>query len=86
MFPHKFHKAECKRSHHMSPMQKSNPLESVCVPPFKQDAKKRGLRPRENSSFFTKITEYFSAYFHHISTLAGALKYPHKSWTSGCRA
>ena len=37
----------------------------------KQDAKKRGLRPRKNSSFFTKITEYFSAYFHLISTLAG---------------
>ena len=30
----------------------------------KQDAKKQELRPRKKSSFFTKVTEYFSANFH----------------------
>jgi len=39
----------------------------------KQDAKKQGPRPRKKSSFFTKVTEYFSANFHLTSTLAEAL-------------
>jgi len=49
-----------------------------------QDAKKRGLRPRKKLLFFTKVTKYFSANFHLISTLAEALKFPHESLKPGC--
>jgi len=34
----------------------------------KQEAKKQGLRPRKKSSFFTKVTEYFSGYFDPIDS------------------
>jgi len=51
----------------------------------KQDAKKQGPRPLKKSSLFTKVTECFPGYFDLISTLAGALKCPHRSWKPGCQ-
>jgi len=51
---------------------------SVTVTFKKQDTKKQGLRPRKRSKFFTKLNECFSGHFNLISSLAGALKCPHK--------
>ena len=62
-----------------------NEAETRAVLLRKQDAKKRRLRPRIKSRSLPKfwyfgyleVTEYFSAYFLLISTLARALQFPH---------